>query len=571
MRAAVCVLILVAAPASLGFMPIRPRSPLLSQPHVRMQANLLTTAEAVPPPEKVVAAVEALYQQQPEGTRLTAADLAAESGIPIDDARAGLKELATALAGAEGLSVSASSKGDLLYSFPSDVRQQLSSMSNAAKARDAWNSAKPALQTVGRVTFGLALFASIAFLYIAIQVVQSESRGSSDRDERDGGGMMGMGERGGGMGYFETRLLLDLIFPPPYGFYRYGWFAPPPAMSLPEAIFSFVFGDGDPNAALRAARLRGMAEVIRTNGGAVVAESLAPFLDPPSSPTTRRDSDAASANVDESWMLPAVTDLGGRPEVAADGTIVYVFDDLTVSAIESDANLILADPALAAIRTSSAAELAALAAERSIPTRGSDADSVRDALREWAAAQLEEGSAGAGGASSSPPSLFPAGYLREREAPFSNAEGGQLVAAGALGLVNFGAAAYLGNLLSTIPPGVRLDGELALIASAWPFLAAYAVAYLAIPAARFVKLQADNAAIQQRNAKRLAWRDALRSGGSEIAKRLQTAAKSRKGLRLVGAQDVDFDSSADLAAQRVAQQPDLDDFDKRLREVSGAD
>merc|ERR1719399_2627866 len=113
------------------------------------------------------------------------------------------------------------------------------------------------------------------------------------------------------MGYFETRLLLDLIFPPPYGFYG-GWFEPPPRMSLPEAIFSFVFGDGDPNVALRAARVRALAEVIRENGGAVVADSLAPFLDPP--PLA-----PATSNVDESWILPAVTELGGRPEVADDG------------------------------------------------------------------------------------------------------------------------------------------------------------------------------------------------------------------------------------------------------------
>ena len=46
--------------------------------------------------------------------------------------------------------------------------------------------------------------------------------------------------------------------------------------------------------------------------------SLAPYLDPPKGP-----SEAASAvNVDESWVLPAVGELGGRPEVADDGTIV---------------------------------------------------------------------------------------------------------------------------------------------------------------------------------------------------------------------------------------------------------
>ena len=117
-------------------------------------------------------------------------------------------------------------------------------------------------------------------------------------------------------------------------------------MSLPEAFFSFVFGDGDPNSALRAARVRALAGVIRQNGGAVVAEQLAPYLDPPRN-TARGD----ERNIDESWVLPACLELGGRPEVGDDGTIVYVFDELTVSALASEANLALADPALASAGT----------------------------------------------------------------------------------------------------------------------------------------------------------------------------------------------------------------------------
>ena len=44
------------------------------------------------------------------------------------------------------------------------------------------------------------------------------------------------------------------------------------------------------------------------------------------------------------------------------------------------------------------------------------------------------------------------------KAPFSNADGGQLAAAAALGFVNFGGAAYLGSLLSAIPPAAQVDG-----------------------------------------------------------------------------------------------------------------
>lgn len=205
-----------------------------------------------------MAAVEATYERQPQGTRLTAADLAASGGISLDEARVGMKELATALAGSDGLSVSASDKGDLLYSFPANVREELSSRNNAAKVREAWNTAKPVLSTVGRVGFGLALFASIAIIFTAITVLTaSEDERDDRRDRGPGGGMMGGGGFGGGFGFGYGWSPLDLLFPPwPYGYYSYGWFSPPPRMSLPEAIFSFVFGDGDPNSSLRAARVR---------------------------------------------------------------------------------------------------------------------------------------------------------------------------------------------------------------------------------------------------------------------------------------------------------------------------
>ena len=36
--------------------------------------------------------------------------------------------------------------------------------------------------------------------------------------------------------------------------------------------------------------------------------------------------------MNESWVLPAISKLNGRPEVAKNGEIVYVFDDLQTTA-----------------------------------------------------------------------------------------------------------------------------------------------------------------------------------------------------------------------------------------------
>jgi len=499
-------------------------------------AALLGELSVPPPPEAVVSAVEKLGSNQ----RVLASDVAAKGGMDLNTAARGLTELASALAGADGLSVAASSSGDLVYSFPDNVRGELSSRSASAKAREAWGAAKPALVTAGRVSFGLALVASIVVVYAAIVAIQSSSDEDDRRDNRRGGmggGMFG-GFGGGGWGYNPFWSPLDLFWPRPY---YYGWWEPPPQMSLPESFFSFVFGDGDPNAALRAARVRALADVIRASGGAVVAEQIAPYLEPPGAPP-RGD----ELLVDEAWVLPACLELGGRPEVQDDGTIVYVFDDLKVSALEADASVLLADQGLASLDETEGDELRDLARQRGVPEAGD----VRGALRAWAAAKL----------ASQP--LFPEGFLVEKQEPFSNAEPGQLFAAGALGVANFVGVGYLGSLLAQLPAGAVLPGVIGLAASLYPLLSLYAVAYVAVPAVRFVLLGRSNAQIEERNSARRVWRDALRAGGGGLTKRLGSARQRAGKVRVVKESDLAFDSAKDLAEQPT--DAEADDWERRL-------
>ena len=521
-----------------------------------------------PPAEEVVRAVEALVARRPNA-RLTVADLAAEGGVDLSTARTGLAELASALAGADGVSVAASDRGELLYSFPKALRSELSSRSSAAKAREAWRTVQPALSVVGRVAFGLALFASIAVVFAAITVLtsssQSEGKGERRGNTRGGYGVLGGGNMGFGDGFGPSPLDLFL---PRRNYRYYGWFAPPPRMSLPEAIFSFVFGDGDPNQALRAARLRGLADVIKRNGGAALAEQLAPYSDPP--PPNRVD----ETLVDESWVLPAVVELGGRQEVSEDGTIVYVFDDLTVSSIASDANLVLADPALADLEILDETELAELARERRVELpdgTATDGKALRRALRTWAAQTLaQDGGGGSGGSGGG--ALFPQGFLEEKLAPFSSAEPGQLVAAGLLGLVNLGGVAFLGTLLADLPAGAVFPEGLewlGLVQALFPALALYAGSFIALPALRYVRLQRRNKDIEQRNRNRAAWQTKLEREGV-APKRLEAAKRFGRTLRIVREDNVAFDSAKSLTEQQGAMQaPALDDFDRRLRESGG--
>jgi hypothetical protein len=98
-------------------------------------------------------------------------------------------------------------------------------------------------------------------------------------------------------------------------------------MNFLEAIFSFVFGDGDPNEDFDRKRWQAIGRYIQSRGGTVVAEELAPFLD--LKPTADRGS---RVTVDESYMLPVLARFNGRPEVDDAGQILYVFPDLQQTA-----------------------------------------------------------------------------------------------------------------------------------------------------------------------------------------------------------------------------------------------
>merc|ERR1712157_91744 len=49
-------------------------------------------------------------------------------------------------------------------------------------------------------------------------------------------------------------------------------------MNTLEAIFSFVFGDGDPNEGLESDKWEAIGQIIRRSKGVVTAEQLAPFV-----------------------------------------------------------------------------------------------------------------------------------------------------------------------------------------------------------------------------------------------------------------------------------------------------
>ena len=136
---------------------------------------------------------------------------------------------------------------------------------------------------------------------------------------------------------------------------------------------------------------------------------------------------------------------------------------------------------------------------------------LRRRLREWGRRRLKR---------AEEDSATETGILLEQREPFSNAEPGQLAGAGLLGAANFFGVATLGRLLAQLPRGAMLPGGLGVIQGLYPALVVYAVAYAALPVGREVLRRRANAKVDERNAAREKWRDALAAGGGRTARRL---------------------------------------------------
>ena len=249
--------------------------------------------------------------------RVTVGDVAAQAGLELNLAQQGL----LALASDAGGHLQVAESGDIVYSFPPNFRSILRNKYWQLRWQQWWEKVWRVLFYLIRISFGIMLIASIVLISVAIIAIVIVSSNSRDSDDNSGGSY-----QGGGGGFFMPRLW---VFPDLFWFFEpnYNRRRRQPTRSnrgsenqinFLESIFSFLFGDGDPNPDLEENRNTMIAQVIRSHDGAVTAEQIAPYVD--------------QTDPDEDYVIPVLARFNGYPQVSPEGEIIYYFPELQIMA-----------------------------------------------------------------------------------------------------------------------------------------------------------------------------------------------------------------------------------------------
>lgn len=250
----------------------------------------------------VIKAIQALKHS------VTAAQVSASTGMPMARTMQLLNQVAADTDGA----LIVNNRGEIQYKFAPNFQDKYL----ADKLKKMLFTAAVFLFEAGfyilRVSFGVMLVFSllvIVLLFIALILgALGDSGSGGDGGSSDFGGLPDVG-------LFDIASIGD-------GFaWRYG---PGHQEKLYELeyneekkanffleVFSFLFGDGDPNSNIEKQRWQYIAKLIVDNGGVVTEEEVKPLLEG-----------------EKSSILPVLVRFNGRPEVTENGGIVYVFAEL---------------------------------------------------------------------------------------------------------------------------------------------------------------------------------------------------------------------------------------------------
>jgi len=247
---------------------------------------------------------------------VTAADVCSATALPLQTVR----ELLPKAADEYGGNLQVTQSGEILYSFPSGFTSRYRGFN--AKIKKAARLISDAVKKISVFLFktwimlmltgyfALFIFILIASVFLSV-MVQSKSSGRG-RSVRITPGLFQILWR---IWFFNEMTRSR------YGRYPYSSVTQDKKKGRPmhKAVFSFVFGEGDPNKDFDDKENKAVISYIQANRGVI---SLAEYM-----AFTGKDSMEANEAI-----LAFCSKYGGSPEATEEGTLVFRFDDIMLRA-----------------------------------------------------------------------------------------------------------------------------------------------------------------------------------------------------------------------------------------------
>jgi hypothetical protein len=259
------------------------------------------------PTPQLMTAVEEL------GYRVTCGDVVTHTGIQLEAARSGLLTLTSQTGG----HLQVTDTGEVIYVLAPDFRQVLLRKYVRLQFKTWLDRAWSISFYLIKISFGILLISSISVVYLAILAITLATIFGTE-----GGGDCGDNcvldiFSWGGNSSTTTSIPMATEHGSTHTPIRQK--SQRKRLNFLEAVFSVLFGDGNPNADLEQRRWSYIGNLIHRQQGVAIGEQIAPYLDNLGQGLDREY---------ENYMLPVLTKFNGIPEVSPTGELVYHFPDL---------------------------------------------------------------------------------------------------------------------------------------------------------------------------------------------------------------------------------------------------
>ncbi|OQB95972.1 MAG: hypothetical protein BWX81_01617 [Spirochaetes bacterium ADurb.Bin110] len=248
----------------------------------------------------------------------TSADLARATGLPLAQINAEMPAISDEYRGR----IRVSERGDLLYSFPNGFKSKYKGF--GPSVRRLWKTITKGAVETGKFLFKVWILVTLFgyfFIFIALALVAlfgsvaMRGGGSRDSDDRRGGGGLG--------GLWLTTNLFDSmirlwfyseLFKGPETRYRSAQ-AKAQRRPLHKAVFSHVFGDGDPNAEWDTILKKAFVAFVQTHKGVITLPEFMVIS-------------GLKPEEAEDCITRYLVEFEGSPEVTDNGALYFFFPSL---------------------------------------------------------------------------------------------------------------------------------------------------------------------------------------------------------------------------------------------------